>query len=247
MLCAIIVIAGTQANGQSSVQEVEPVVVAEDSLGCFTTIKEGENIYDISQYCYGNGEDWRWVVLNNPFLQKEGRVWQDSSSGKWYCKVFPGEVLYLPFMQSKKGEVENLKKSMKGLTVQEESWLRSQAFLFLKILACIIIIGLLLLYYTKQKNKKSEGDPSTASKAEGENTDKENLRDPLLDSTLEARVLNNTQISSESHQEVEKFLDVVEKLIEKNGTTHKLQIKITSGETVCELTLEPRFERKNTI
>lgn len=49
---------------------------------------------------------------------------------------------------------------------------------------------------------------------------------------------------TEFHQETEKFFQVVEKFIDKNGETHKMSMKITDENRSCEFIVEPRFDNK---
>lgn len=150
-------VTGTQIKGQGSAFKNEPVVFSQDSTGSFTTVKDGTTVYDVSQYYYGNGEDWRWIVLNNPFLQKPGRVWQDPNSKKWYCKIVPGEKLYLP-------SIPNLSKS-EGKISPIATKENDQIFLW-KLMAIIFLVIILIIFFSyllAQKTEKALNiDPITA-------------------------------------------------------------------------------------
>jgi len=97
VLCAVLIMtACTQTpqpqvakKGQDSVRVVEPnfFYVVKD------TVKSGANTWDRAMHIYGDGYCWRDIVRNNSFLQEQGRTWQDTMTGIWYCLVLPGEVL----------------------------------------------------------------------------------------------------------------------------------------------------------
>lgn len=149
-------------KGQNSVQKIEQLVFSQDSIGSFTTIKNGTTVYDISEYYYGNGEDWRWIVLNNPFLQGVGRVWQDSISKKWYCKIFPGEKLYLPSIPGLLKAQEVRKDTVsatptpvlmsKGIDPDLLSWL----------ILLLAFFGIIFLYLFLRRKREEEADPISA-------------------------------------------------------------------------------------
>lgn len=156
VLIVILGINCTQLKGQDSVQNNESIV-SENSNNTTTVVQKGGTVYDLSSYYYGDGENWRWVVLNNPFLQEKGRVWKDTISKKWYCKIYPGEELSFPKIPI---EIE------KGHTAtpppvsskDEVDFLQGFAAMLLAILF-IIFLGYLISKY--QKNKMSM-DPITA-------------------------------------------------------------------------------------
>lgn len=154
----------TQIKGQGSALKNEPVVFSQDSTGGFTTIRSGETVYDISEYYYGNGEDWRWIVLKNPFLQGKGRVWQDSISKKWYCKIFPGEKLHLPKIPRltlgiSKDTIQNITNPP---TMQKGWKIYDHPYLLLALFCICFLIMILLIKHNLRKNKEKNIDPVTA-------------------------------------------------------------------------------------
>jgi hypothetical protein len=157
----------TQIKGQGSALKNEPVVFSQDSTGGFTTIRSGETVYDISEYYYGNGEDWRWIVLKNPFLQGKGRVWQDVNSKKWYCEIFPGEKLYLPSIPNlpKTKEVRKDTVSVIPSMYKEDV---DTVFLYKKVMylllgmILLLLFGVIFFYLFLRKKQYQELDPVTA-------------------------------------------------------------------------------------
>lgn len=146
----------TQIKGQGSALKNEPVLHV-DSSGTYVTVESGFTAYDLSSYYYGDGENWRWIVLKNPFLQKKGRVWQDINSKKWYCEIFPGEKLYLP-------SIPNLPKGKISQVVTKENDQVSEFPWRLMAITLIVILFAIIISYLLTKNAKRELniDPITA-------------------------------------------------------------------------------------
>ncbi len=153
----------TQTKGQGSALKNEPVL-KNDSIGTYVTVESGYTAYDISSYYYGDGESWRWIVLNNPFLQEKGRVWQVATSKKWYCRILPGEKLYLPSIPNLPQVVESKKDTVSVIpTLAPENVSMGK---YSKIVNWVIfswlIIGMIYILLLLFKQRKRDVDPISA-------------------------------------------------------------------------------------
>lgn len=153
----------TQIKGQGSALKNEPVLKT-DSIGNYITVESGYTVYDLSSYYYGNGEDWRWIVLNNPFLQEKGRVWQNPNSKKWYCKVLPGEKLYLPSIPNLPRVVESKKDTVSVIpTIAPENVnMEKYSKIANWVIFSWLIIGMIYILLLLFKKRKGDVDPISA-------------------------------------------------------------------------------------
>ena len=64
------------------------------STGCMQpyTVKQGDNLWALSDWRLHNPRLWSWLVQQNPMLQEPGR--QYNKNGTTYVMIRPGEMLY---------------------------------------------------------------------------------------------------------------------------------------------------------
>lgn len=106
-------------------------------------VRNGDTVWDRSRVFLGSGQKWTDVVVQNPFLQKPGRVWQDKEDGRWYVLIYPGEELIMSSTKVSPVFVDTIDAPDQG---QVSSSFHMNAWGWLAF-ACFIIFAIWFAYY----------------------------------------------------------------------------------------------------
>ena len=188
ILALIVVIMGTAVYSQPT---------AVPTTGANTeayVVKEGENLWRISQKLRSNPYLWEQFVIDNPFLQEAGRV-RVEGPGKIFVRIYPGETLNQTALKSAPvvvdKEVVPVAKAIVApiTTTSWWGWADGIMPLLWLILILAVATGIYLLIRNWQKRKEANKVHENAITA-GPPMIREGLSDQTVEAVMQQRYPN---------------------------------------------------------